>query len=127
MYPDSYRIKALLQGADSLEDDKITYEGDSSVIVDKNKINIQIHYISPGYTKGKQEMPEKAQYMFAIYLPKGKGVFCKGVINMVQSIKEAIATTPEDGLLYLANKLTDKAGFFISNKHLLYVVSGSRL
>ena len=42
---------------------------------------------------------------------------------MVQSIKEAIATTPEDGLLYLANKLTDKAGFFISNKHLLYVVS----
>ena len=78
MYPDSYRIKALLQGADSLEDDKITYEGDSSVIVDKNKINIQIHYISPGYTKGKQEMPEKAQYMFAIYLPKEKVYFVKG-------------------------------------------------
>ncbi len=42
---------------------------------------------------------------------------------MIQSIKNAIITTPEDGLLYLVNRLTDKAGFFVSNKHLLYVVS----
>ena len=52
MYPNTYRIKALQQGADSSLDDKITYEGDSSVVVDREKINIQIHCITPGY-KGK--------------------------------------------------------------------------
>ena len=78
MYPDSYKIKALQQGADSLSDDKITYEGDSNVVVDKDKINIQIHCITPGYNKGKQELPEKTQYMFAIYLPKEKVYFVKG-------------------------------------------------
>ena len=77
MYPDTFKIKALLQGADSSDDDKITYEGDSNVIIDKNKINIQIHCITPGY-KGQQAMPEKTQYMFAIYLPKEKVYFVKG-------------------------------------------------
>ena len=78
MYPNSYRIKALQQGADSPVDDKVTYEGDSNVVVDKEKINIQIHCITPGYQKGKQEMLEKTQYMFAIYLPKEKVYFVKG-------------------------------------------------
>ena len=78
MYPNTYRIKALQQGADSAVDDKITYEGDSNVVVDKDKINIQIHCITPGYVKGKQELPEKTQFMFAIYLPKEKVYFVKG-------------------------------------------------
>lgn len=42
---------------------------------------------------------------------------------MLQLIHEAVASLPEDGLLYLTKKLTDKAGFFVANKHLLYVVS----
>ena len=78
MYPQSFRIKALQQGADSSFDDKITYEGDSNVVVDKDKINIQIHCIRPGYGMGKQELPEKTQYMFAIYLPKQKVYFVRG-------------------------------------------------
>ena len=82
MYPNTYRIKALQQGADSSVDDKITYEGDSNVVVDKNKINIQIHCITPGYnSNGKQKMPEKTQYMFAIYLPKEKVYFVKGELK----------------------------------------------
>lgn len=42
---------------------------------------------------------------------------------MLQLIHEAVASLPEDGLLYLIKKLTDKTGFFVANKHLLYVVS----
>ena len=80
MYPNTFRIKALQQGADSSVDDKITYEGDSNVVVDKNKINIQIHCITPGYkgVDGQHEFPDKTQYMFAIYLPKEKVYFVKG-------------------------------------------------
>lgn len=44
---------------------------------------------------------------------------------MLHLIRAAVASSPEDDLLYLAKKLTDKAGFFVSNKHLLYVVSNS--
>ncbi len=46
---------------------------------------------------------------------------------MLSEINKALATTPVDGMIYLAKKLTNKAGFFVSNKHLLYVVSNSDL
>ena len=50
----SYNIAtAEAKAAYSSLDDKITYEGDSSVVVDREKINIQIHCITAGY-KGKQ-------------------------------------------------------------------------
>lgn len=77
LYPSSYRIKALQQGADTSDPEKMTYEGDSSVVIDKNKINIQIHCIVPGY-KDKPRMEDHKQYMFAIYLPKKKTYFVKG-------------------------------------------------
>lgn len=77
LYPHGFRIKALQQGADSTVAEKVTYEGDSSVVIDKNKINIQIHKIIPGYSKS-EPMSEKAQYMFAIYIPKEKVYFVKG-------------------------------------------------
>lgn len=41
----------------------------------------------------------------------------------MQPVQEIISSLPEDDLLYLVKKLTDKAGFFVSSKHLLYVVS----
>ena len=41
---------------------------------------------------------------------------------MLQSIRDLLTTLPDDGLIYLAEKLTEKAGFFVSNKHLLYAV-----
>ena len=39
------RIKALHQGANTTDVEKLTYYGDQKVIVDLNKINIHIHYI----------------------------------------------------------------------------------
>ena len=44
---------------------------------------------------------------------------------MIQAIKKSIASFPEDGLIYLAEKLTEYAGFFVSNKHLLYIVANN--
>lgn len=69
------RIKALHQGANTTDIEKLTYYGDQKVIVDLNKINIQIHYISPGVSKN--ERLGKDQYMFAIYIPKDKVYFVK--------------------------------------------------
>lgn len=77
VFVDSFmdRIKALHQGANSTVVDRITYLGDNKVIVDSNRINIQIHHVSPGITKNNRL--GKDQYMFAIYLPKDKTYFAK--------------------------------------------------
>lgn len=69
------RIKALHQGANTTDIEKLTYLGDQKVVVDPNKINIQIHYISPGLSKHNRL--GKDQYMFAIYMPKDKIYFVK--------------------------------------------------
>ena len=72
---DKDRIKALHQGANTTNKEKLNYLGDKTVIIDPNKINIQIHHISPGITKDNRL--GKDQYMFAIYLPKDKTYFVK--------------------------------------------------
>ena len=41
---------------------------------------------------------------------------------MLSSLKDSIANLPTDGLIYLAEKLSETTGFFVSNKHLLYIV-----
>lgn len=69
------QIKALHQGANTTDETKLTYFGDKKVIIDPNKINIQIHHISPGLTKNNRL--NKDQFMFAIYLPKDKIYFVK--------------------------------------------------
>ena len=69
------RIKALQQGANTTIQERIAYEGDSKVIIDPGKINIQIYNISPGFTKN--ERTNQDQYMFAIYIPKGKTYYVK--------------------------------------------------
>lgn len=69
------RIKALQQGANTTVEEKKTYEGDSKVIVNSEKINIQIYNVSPGFTK--DERTNQDQYMFAVYIPKGKTYFVK--------------------------------------------------
>lgn len=69
------RIKALHQGANTTDEDKLTYLGDKKVIVDPSKINVQIHYVSPGLSKSTRL--GKDQYMFAIYIPKDKIYFVK--------------------------------------------------
>lgn len=69
------RIKALHQGTNTTDVAKLRYLGDKKVIVDPEKINIQIHKISPGFKEN--ELLEKDQYMFAIYMPKDKIYFVK--------------------------------------------------
>lgn len=67
------KLKRYFQGADSTITDKITYFGDSSVVIDKNCVNIQIHKILPRKDK-TSVMSEKEQYMFAIYIPKENSI-----------------------------------------------------
>lgn len=69
------RIKALHQGANTTDTSRLTYLGDQKVIVDPDKVNIQIHYISPGLSKSNRL--QKDQFMFAIYIPKDKIYFVK--------------------------------------------------
>lgn len=77
IYKSDFRIKALLQGADSTIAERVTYVGDSGVIINKDCVNIQIHRILPREDK-MNVMAEKEQYMFAIYIPKEKTYFVKG-------------------------------------------------
>ena len=76
IYEFSYKIKALMQGANSTIPEKITYIGDSGVVIDKNRINIQIHRIIP-MNSMKNLLTDKEQYMFAVYIPKEKQYFVK--------------------------------------------------
>lgn len=69
------RIKALHQGANTTDMQRLTYLGDKKVIIDPEKVNVQIHYISPGLSKSNRL--GKEQYMFAIYIPKNKVYFVK--------------------------------------------------
>ena len=75
LYFNTNKIKALQQGADSKDKNKIKYEGDSFVIVNPDKINIQILSIIPRNNENIEE--ELKQYMFAIYVPKEKVYFTK--------------------------------------------------
>ena len=59
------------------QEEKVTYVGDSGVVIDKDCVNIQIHRILPREDK-TTVMKEKEQYMFAIYIPKEKTYFVKG-------------------------------------------------
>lgn len=76
------KIYALQQGADNADPAKAIYQGDTHVIIDDTKINIQIHKILPmrrnENTKDKTELKEYIQYMFAIYVPKEKKYFVRG-------------------------------------------------
>lgn len=69
------RIKVLQQGANTTNIEKLTYLGDKKVVVDPDKINIQIHYVSPGFNKDNRL--SKDQYMFSIYMPKDKKYYVK--------------------------------------------------
>lgn len=80
LYPNSMKIKVLHQGADSKDKDKVIYEGDSSVIIDRSKVNIQVHKIMPVEKNAGSinKLEELTQYMFAFYLPKQGVYFKKG-------------------------------------------------
>lgn len=75
LYPNDLQIKVLQQGADNIDPDKVIYEGDASVIIDKNKLNIQIHKIEPCDKQNNKKLKE--QYMFAIYSPSETSYYIK--------------------------------------------------
>ena len=41
---------------------------------------------------------------------------------MLTKIKKALATCPQDGMIYLIIKLSDASGFFMAHSHLIYMV-----
>lgn len=77
LYPNGMEIKVLQQGADNVDPDKVVYEGDAKVVIDKNKLNIQIHKIKPK-DSDKTYSDEYIQYMFAIYSPSETSYFTRG-------------------------------------------------
>lgn len=75
------KIYALHQGADNKDKDRAVFLGDSFVVVDKSKVNIQIHKIVPkkkDAVGNSNRLIDYTQYMFAIYVPKEKTYFVKG-------------------------------------------------
>lgn len=79
-YPNN-KIYALQQGADNKDKNKAVFLGDSHVVVDSNKINIQIHKIIPKKKDASgnvKVLTDYTQYMFAIYVPKEKKYYVKG-------------------------------------------------
>ncbi len=68
----NWNVSALQQGADSIDYLTRKYLGDSSVIIDKQSINIQIFKIQP---KGMCE--DFMQYMVSIYFPKDSEGFAR--------------------------------------------------
>ena len=77
LYKNEPRIKPLQQGASSLNKDKSAFLGDRFIIVDENKVNIQLYNVAPGNDKNDYDT-SLIQYMFAIYVPKEKVYFTKG-------------------------------------------------
>ena len=69
-----YAIPVLQQGASSDQPNKVIYEGDASVIVNPENINIQIHKILPIYN----DVPQDIQYAFALYIPNLKSYYARG-------------------------------------------------
>lgn len=60
-------IKVLHQGPDSKYNDQVNYEGDHSVLEDRNKVNVQMFEIIP--KRDQTTLEEYKQYIFAIYVP----------------------------------------------------------
>lgn len=70
------KISALQQGADTTNIEKQHYQGDSSVIADKNSICVQVFRIVP---KNEDESldEKKSQYMYSIHFSSKHIVFAK--------------------------------------------------
>lgn len=69
-------INNIHQGPDKTSVAERKYNGDAAVVVEREKINIQIHKINPY----KNDLPVEGcmQYMFAIFIPRAKQYYVKG-------------------------------------------------
>ncbi|MDD4156817.1 MAG: Z1 domain-containing protein [Candidatus Cloacimonetes bacterium] len=70
------KISALQQGADTTNVEKQHYLGDSSVIVDKDAICVQVFRVVPKNDDGTIEL-KKLQYMYSIHFSSRHIVFAK--------------------------------------------------
>lgn len=68
-------INNIHQGPDTSDVSVRKYDGDTTVIIDPNKINIQIHKIHP--YKGNEPVDNCVQYMFAIRIPGSKKYYVR--------------------------------------------------
>jgi len=75
-FDSSNRINNIHQGPDKSEISARKYMGDTEVVIDKDKINIQIHYIVP--KKEGAVRAEIGQYMFAIFTPGKQSYYVRG-------------------------------------------------
>ena len=69
-------INNIHQGPDKSNLLERKYNGDANVVIDKNKINVQIHRVRP--FKDGNEVEGCTQYMFAIYIPRQKQYYVGG-------------------------------------------------
>ncbi|HAM63149.1 MAG: hypothetical protein A2Y20_04910 [Firmicutes bacterium GWF2_51_9] len=77
-FDDENRINNLHQGPDKADQSERKYDGDSKAYVNKNEINLQIHFVTP--KRNGVKMTNLSQYMFAIYAERGGTYFVrKGV------------------------------------------------
>lgn len=70
------KVNNVHQGQDNSDEEKMNYEGDVKVLIDKNKINIQILSIIPKVNGKIYE--SKKQYMFAVFSPTVKKGYIRG-------------------------------------------------
>lgn len=69
-------INNIHQGPDKTNVSERKYNGDAAVVMDKNKINVQIHKINP--YKSDKQVEKCMQYMFALFIPREKQYYVKG-------------------------------------------------
>ena len=81
MVEDAYRVSALQQGADKVDEKERRYLGDASVINDLSAITIQVFPVMPIPRKSPEAMIGKFQYMYSIRTPAAVSVYAKGDNN----------------------------------------------
>ena len=74
----AYRVSALQQGADKVDEKERRYLGDAYVYNNPSAITIQVFPIMPIPRKSPEAMHNKFQYMYSIRTPTAVSVYAKG-------------------------------------------------
>ena len=74
----AFRVSALQQGADKVDEKERKYLGDASVFNNPSAITIQVFPIMPIPRKSPEEMHKKFQYMYSLRTPTAVSVYVKG-------------------------------------------------
>ena len=79
LYLNDTRIKALQEGRRKSDDNESSYHGDAKVLLNTDRINVQIYYVEPCYKQVGvvTKLDSRTQYVFAFYVPGDKTYFVK--------------------------------------------------